>query len=174
MFDSDYGHWLAGFIAAEGSFTIIRRTDLYRGRPRTACRVQFLLGLRDDDTAVLQQVRETTGIGSLQARVASGTSRPKCVWCVRNKADVARPKCVWRVQSKPDVRGLVSLLDAHPLRSKKAADFALWREAVLYWCTLGTVEQMTARRSGRTYDWGPIPRLAAEIRAGRIYQGDSR
>lgn len=41
------------------------------------------------------------------------------------------PSMIWAVVAKRDLAAIVAYLDAHPLRAKKARDFAVWREAVL-------------------------------------------
>lgn len=74
------------------------------------------LSLRDDDSAILEEVAQRTGMGSINARSRKAGSNPQKRW---------------RVRGKKDRQILIDLLDRYPLRSKKKRDFLLWREAVL-------------------------------------------
>lgn len=114
MFDSEFGHWLAGFIDGEGCF----RVHCEKGGTYYAC--HFTLKLRDDDRAILEEIVERTGIGHLKPDLVRGTSKPAMVWVVQSKAECVK---------------LVALLDQYPLRAKKRNDYAIWREAVDHWTT---------------------------------------
>lgn len=104
----DLGHWLAGLTDGEGCFYI----------GQNLC--SFTIKLRDDDAQLIEDVREQLGgIGRVShTRNDGGTRRPQVRWDVNRKAEL-----VW----------LTRLFDAFPLRSKKARDYAIWREAVIDW-----------------------------------------
>jgi hypothetical protein len=109
---SALGHWFAGFIDGEGCFYI---ADLTKARPGVY-RPRFALTLRCDDRSTLEAAREVFGnIGTLHEYEPSGAGRR-----------VVR----WMFQSQSDCEALCAILDQHPLRSKKAKDYALWRKAV--------------------------------------------
>lgn len=112
----DFGHWLAGFIDGEGTFAI-HRQNVHRPRPGLACKL--IVKLRDDDRAILDEIVERTGIGTVCWKKPGGDGRT-------NNAQVA-----WQVQSRGDCARAVELLDVYPLRAKKSRDYAIWREAVL-------------------------------------------
>lgn len=134
MQDDAFLHWLAGFIDGEGCFSI---NGSATGRRAYSC--SFDLGLREDDSAILDEMVRRLGIGKVYYRV---TGRSQCriaTWTLRNKRD-----CLM----------LVEILDEHPLRAKKARDYAIWREAVLEWETVSQFdwrddETLTERRLSR-------------------------
>lgn len=143
-----FADWLAGFIDGEGSFTISRNT--LRGVP-CGYRCRMTLRLRDDDRAVLDMAASRTGIGSVRQDKPRNGDNPQVAWEVASKAG-----CV----------ELCRLLDAHPLRAKKARDYAIWREAVAVW----------QRVTGRNQNLGEDPaqaELAAlkmQLENGRAYK----
>jgi hypothetical protein len=113
----DFGNWLAGFIAGEGCFQIApQNVSVGFCSYCTKCIVK----LREDDRPVLDEIHERTGLGSVTWK--SEKAPPGRVW---------RPQAAWQVQSRADCLRLVAILDAHPLRAKKARVFAVWRLAVL-------------------------------------------
>jgi hypothetical protein len=152
-FDDAFGHWLAGFADGEGCFSILH----HKGREAYHC--QFIIGLRDDDTAILREVHARTGLGYLRRREV-------CPSSVKN----ARAQTYWVVHRKTDCLALVEIFDRYPLRAKKARDYAVWREAVLEW------ERWTGKRVGvrqRTcyVDWRRMAELRRQIQAVRQYPG---
>lgn len=143
----DFGHWLAGFIDGEGCF-LISQTSAARRRNTAKYVMSFQICVRADDGAILEECAQRTGLGTVYY---FQKKREK-------QGDVAR----WDCQRKADLLAMVRLLDRFPLRAKKATDYAIWREAVIYWGSL--------RNPGRWgYDWGPIPALYGRLRASRHY-----
>ncbi len=122
--DKDFGNWLAGFIDGEGCF-ILRETypDYFR--------CGFSIELRVDDAPILEEVRTRLGIGTLKYRNRSGKNGNDC------------PQASWNLQSQLDCVALMELLDKHPLRAKKAHDYAIWRMALKAQCA--RVEQNVLR-----------------------------
>lgn len=111
MIDDAFGHWLAGFIDGEGHFAIRRDKSGH-----FSC--AFQLALRCDDEAILREIHERTGLGTLGRRLTGGRSRAQAVW---------------RVSSKGDCLALSGLLQRFPLRAKKAYDLDIWSRAVDLW-----------------------------------------
>jgi hypothetical protein len=139
--------WLSGFIDGEGCFVINRNTK--RGVP-TGHRCRFALRLRDDDRAVLDAIRECTGLG---------TVRDDGAYLDRNG------QSVWEVSSKADCLSLCDLLDRYPLRAKKRADYGTWRAAVYAWQQVRGTN--AANGNGAIQD--ELHRLKVELESGRQY-----
>jgi hypothetical protein len=136
--DDAFGHWLAGFADGEGSFML--RT----GKAGIVC--AFQIGLRSDDKPVLKLIRDTVGFG--RVGLASRMGEP-------GRA------ALYSVQSRKDCAALVRIFDRYPLRAKKATDFAIWREAVSVWISLGPhcerlVSLREALRASRDYVQEPL------------------
>ena len=75
------GHALAGFIEAEGSFSITANN----GGRSWLCGMS--LNQRADDADVLCDIVRVTGLGRLYAVPARRTSRPQVVWSVASKLE---------------------------------------------------------------------------------------
>jgi hypothetical protein len=106
------GHGLAGFLDAEGSFSV---TEQNAGRTyRCACHV----AVRDDDRQILAQFQTRTGLGSLRSIPPRNRSKPQTCWTIASQRDCLR---------------MVELLQTFPLRSRKRHEFAIWAEAVRAW-----------------------------------------
>src|SRR2546430_1573997 len=132
--------WLAGFIDGEGCF-IIRET---KGDGRYYC--GFHLEVRLDDAKIIRDIHSTTGIGSLKTRYRAGARGNDC------------PQISWNVQSGRDCAKLAMILDEHPLRAKKATDYAIWRTALN--------EQFSPTR-----DWALMNVLRQQLSANKKYEG---
>jgi hypothetical protein len=112
MVDSDFRHWLAGFIDGEGCFYI---TGAGKSRPGV-WRPRFSLTLRCDDRPTIEAAQVAVGgLGTIHEYEPTGPGRR-----------VVR----WMFQSQSDCEALCAILDIHPLRSKKANDYRIWRGAV--------------------------------------------
>jgi len=115
MIDPAFGHWLAGFTDGEGAFVIRESNGTY------PC--MFEIGLRRDDTSILETIQQTLGIGRINFSHQRDTIlRPN-----------ANPKAQFRVQSKRDCIILRDVFNMYPLRAKKAQDFVIWSAAVDFW-----------------------------------------
>lgn len=148
-----FGHWLAGLIDGEGSFTISPN------RPGFVCRLS--ISLRADDSQILYLIAERTGIGKMNAKSCS----------VRDGAR-RRPQTLWRVQTKADCGTVVSILDVFPLRAKKARDYAIWREAVMVMAQMQPVHAVYWQR--RALDWARVSELKQQLAEAREYDGHLR
>lgn len=114
MWNPSQDSWLTGFADGEGTF-LITRSGSTTGNRRRAWTPRFAISLRTDDIGVLAELRAVFG-GS----IATGRKRPD-----------AHPTSTWTVAGKRDLARLLDYFDRFPLRSKKARDYAIWREAVL-------------------------------------------
>jgi hypothetical protein len=103
------GHFLAGFLEAEGSFGI----RLNNGGQSWQCSMS--LKLRDDDAELLVSLSRLTGLGRLSSVPARATSNPQVVWQIVSHAECMR---------------LAELLREFPLHGRKRREAATWSEAV--------------------------------------------
>lgn len=138
---SELGFRLAGFTDGEGHFAITRQQRPNRTSFVYGC--NFIIPLRRDDRAILECFQAETGVGSL--------------YDVERANKWGRPQSRWVVQRKAECLVLVGLFDEYPLWSKKARDYAIWRQAVLY--------MHGPRPEGKE----PLERWFNEIRAIREY-----
>jgi hypothetical protein len=134
----DFGHWLAGFIDGEGSFVILRPTTGNRWSLR------FQLTLRADDLPIIEEIHRRTGLGIVFVRGPYGKN--------------PNPDAIWLVNKIAHMRRLVEIFDRYPLRAKKARDFAIWREGVI-WRAATPFHIRT--------DSGPLPVLYEQMKATR-------
>jgi hypothetical protein len=139
--DAAFGHWLAGFVAGEGHFYIAPQND-------GGYRCGFTIKLRDDDSAILEEIRKRVGHGRMFA-----ASRPP-----------SQPQVEWKVNSRDGCAALVALFDEYPLRAKKARDYAIWREAVSVWLEMPHANGHTGRN-----DYSQMEALKAALQNGRQY-----
>lgn len=142
--DDGFGHWLAGFIDGEGCFVI------YCGKGNWKC--AFTLEVRADEAPILEEIVARTGVGVIRHNRARKNSKPQAAW---------------GIQSRADCLALVALLDAHPLRAKKAKDYAIWREAVLRWATVKRTNVLGTNSEA----WEDIAALRQRLVEGRRYAG---
>lgn len=147
--DPPTGYWLAGLTDGEGCFRIQRNAARKSGPASWA--TTFAIKLRDDDRATLDVILAATGVG----RIAADASR----------TGNSRPCASWIVDTLAGCRELVAIFDAYPLRSRKARDFSVWREAVDWWLTTPKGNRWHGSR-----DWSPMATFADRLRAARAYQ----
>jgi LAGLIDADG endonuclease len=104
------GYHLAGLADGEGCFFVAAT-----GYP------SFVIKMRADDRPLLERIRaECGGIGSIIGVPNYGHAKRK-------------PQARWQVQRKRELVWLTEVFDEFPLWSKKARDYAIWREAVIAW-----------------------------------------
>ena len=75
-----FGYWFAGLLDGEGCFSM--------AKPRVSgFRCELIIKLRDDDRAVLEQIRDELGIGTICSGVHSGPGfgNPWVRWSVGKK-----------------------------------------------------------------------------------------
>jgi LAGLIDADG endonuclease/Homing endonuclease associated repeat len=140
--DPAFGHWLAGVIDGEGSFTIRRGNSGGYFSPR------FGIKMRVDDAAILNEIQLRAGLGSVY----------------RPAPRRGNPSCRWDVHSQVDAQELIEILNEYPLRSRKAADYAIWKQAVAL---------SSAMPRGNRWcrsDWGPMVALKQQLEAVRKYR----
>ena len=119
--------------------------------------MRFAVKLRDDDHAILRRCIDITGIGYLRFNARRQLHRAG-----------AKPQAEWLVITKGDCARLVEILDQFPLLSKKARDYAIWRQAMLY---VRLRPRSSHDGKGRTpHSWGLIQDLWRQLPAVRAYE----
>ena len=151
MIEAAFGHWLAGFIDGEGCFYITST------RPAAAApgalRPKFVLSLRADDRAVIEAARDQLGgLGRIDEYEPSGPGKRT----VR-----------WSIQAQGELEALRDVLDAHPLRSKKRRDYAIWCKALSAAADLRRGSAVA--RAGNAEIYACIKRCKDEIAEVREY-----
>lgn len=154
--DPAFGHWLAGFIDGEGCFSF--SCSMYKGERRD--RPRFALFLREDDAAIVEEIHTAVGCGVVRWKAAQ--RRLSYSW--------GRPQMGWIVDSREGLRRLIAVLDQFPLRSKKASDYAIWREAVMLW--INSEQRYREGRRGRETHkcWAQITAIRERLMEARAYK----
>lgn len=140
----ELGGFLAGFIEAEGCFSIARQP----GKANHRCVMR--LGVRDDDAPLIHELWSSTGVGTITRLPAKGAIRPQVAWTVAAKADCLR---------------LIELLNRNPPRGRKAADYAIWSAAVAWWA------DGDATRYVKNRDWSAMSYLQRRLHDAHRYCG---
>ena len=116
--DDNFGNWLAGFTDGERCFRISKWNKNKRN-PSACYGCQFKIGLRNDDRPILEEIRDTLGIGFIRDQVAN-------TYGGHNNQALA----IFQVYTTAECVKLVKLFKKYPLRAKKQHDFLVWKEAV--------------------------------------------
>ena len=124
---SAFGHWLSGFSDGEACFHL--KGYARKDSPMLKFACAFQIGLRADDLSILQQIQRYFGCGTIRPFRTKSThplnfkSKPRFYYCIDSVA--------------ANLGKVVPHFDRYPLRSKKANDYAVWREAVLFLSEVG-------------------------------------
>lgn len=110
-------NWLTGFIDGEGHF------GLYKNGKYSVL-AQFNLKVRDDDSEMIELIEQQLGFGRIHRLYAKK-------YVTYSARGGSRPQIGFQVTKIEDCLKLISILDQHPLRSKKRRDYVIWREAVI-------------------------------------------
>jgi len=126
-----FGYWFSGLFDGEGHIGAFSRPR-HNGYPERRLTIQ--VQLRDDDAQVIERIHDNLKIGAtwrVQAR-PNGNGHPSIGFRVEQVEDLAEV--------------VVPLFDRYPLHSKKAREFAIWRNLVRsqYTVTMGGYSQRTA------------------------------
>lgn len=120
------GWWVTGLADGESSFVA---TLTYRSRETATGRSirvadvshRFSIALRADDNATIEKLFRYFGCGHV------GDKKPP-----KDKPD-ANPQRMFRVDAKSDLLStIVPHFERFPLQSKKAQDFAIWKEIIKF------------------------------------------
>lgn len=121
-----FGHWLSGFTDGEGCFYLgIHSSSKFRiskwGQKWGSIRMDFSIALRQDDIAILREIREFLGVG--------------VIWEKQKSPHNGKPTARFQVTKAQDlISAIIPQFERFPLRSKKARDFLAFRRGVeLIW-----------------------------------------
>lgn len=143
----EVGNRLAALTDGEGHFAI---GQINKRKPGGGtCNCSFKIKLRDDDAPFLEHMQRIVGLGKIIRLKGTDTNPNPCI--------------LWVVHAKKEVEELVAIFDRFPLWSKKQRDFAVWKEAVLYW------NYPYLDDWGRI-DWETMDVLKDELKAVREYR----
>jgi len=109
--DDNWRAWFSGWIDGEGYFQI-QPSKRDRG---IGCALR--VHVRDDDVSLIHDIMETLHCGGISHRTGSASGKPSIEWHCYN------------IDSCRSV--LIPIFDKYPLRSKKARDYKIWRDAVI-------------------------------------------
>ena len=134
-----FGNWLSGFTDGEGCFTLKKVAS--RRYPGGFCPAAgFRIVLRADDGPVLLLAQSFWNCGRLILRAGKPPSR----------RPNAKPQSSFRIEVMQDLASvIVPHFEKYPLRAKKAADFVIWRQAVLLAWRVQQRFQGRVRSTGR-------------------------
>ena len=152
--EAGFADWFAGFVDGEGCFQL-NLTKANPGNPLMMMRPMFKIGQRDDDAQVIFYCREQLGYGNISSRGKQRTFG-------RNQEYTSQPQTWLEVSSKKDFVPFCNLLDER-LRSKKAEDFLVWKEAIQYGMENGFTEN--------SLYWSEMLALKEQLSEGKKYQG---
>jgi hypothetical protein len=110
------GDYIAGFVDGEGCFALGFRRDVRHDRKGAPeyfyWDIAFAIVLRDDDSQILEMIKETLGCGRI-----STTKNSSVRYEVSDVNDL--------------INKIVPFFKNNPLRAKKRLDFKLWKEALM-------------------------------------------
>jgi hypothetical protein len=139
-----FGHWLSGLADGEGCFVLASRADKSHKLPTPLA--VFTIKLRDDDSSILHLIRSYWQCGYCNRITWTSSDRPG-----------TKPACAFRVTRVGDLLNtVVAHFDKHPLRSKKAADYFIWRQGVEFFHSI-------AQRKRRIITGGPLGRTRGTL-----------
>lgn len=111
--NNNFLSWFVGFCDGESSF------NLQKSQPHGRfCR--FIITLRQDDSAILEEIRNKLQIGNVYFTKEQ----------TRDRAG-AKPGCRFVVNRVSECLKLIDIFDSFPLQTKKKRDYLIWKEAVL-------------------------------------------
>lgn len=139
--DPAFGHWFAGFTDGEGCFM----THSVTVKGVTYYAAKFIITLRRDDMATLEEIHRQLGMGHLYLKKTN------------NKIAGAKPQASFEIANAHDLHRLVEIFEHFPLRAKKRQDFDTWKQFIV----------LHKYRSNATN--GALKELHDRLRLGRQY-----
>lgn len=165
--DPAFGWWITGLVDGEGCFfaSLSFRVKAAPNGKSYQC-VNLFAGLqiwlRADDRLTLQKAQDYFGCGRIQKKKVSRRRREK--WSKN-----AKPAYVLRIDKMDElVERVIPHFDEFPLQSKKAADYEVWKETIVF------VNQHLRGRKGwlRKYPGqvGEVVSMCERLKEARVYK----
>lgn len=130
-FSDPIGWWVTGLTDGEGCFVAASYVGPHRNKDRNGqttlsttagFHAYFTLSLRDDDAETIQKLVDYFGCGRINRKLPSP-----------GQATNARPQKKFTVNRLEELVGVViPHFDRFPLQSRKARDFDVWKELILF------------------------------------------
>ncbi len=161
----DFGNFVSGFTAGEGSFVL--RLTLNKKRGWSSPTAIFTILLRRDDREILDMIQSYFGVGKVYLVKKSEGDRKD-----------TKPKSCYYVGRIVDLYSvIVPHFDQYPLFAKKRRDFLIWRQAVelLYRVTRKKRRWRGNHRGGMLPVWSPEERsefdeISSKLKGIRLYE----
>lgn len=120
----EFCSWFTGFFDGEGCIVAFTRPHS-RNPDYSEFRLQLRIMIRDDDLDTIRHIQNNLKVGISYRRKGNGNANPAVAWVCERLQDLAEV--------------MIPLLDNHPLHTKKAKEYAIWRPLVIrrYLATLG-------------------------------------
>jgi hypothetical protein len=145
--EGEWGMWFAGITDGEGSFSIAK------GSPTGHYyQANYSLSLRVDDAQVLYDIQKHLQLGNLYDKAGH----------TNFQGYTSHPGMTFMVSGLEECYRLVQIFDRYPLRSKKALDFAIWKEFVTF--------KMSVKWKKSSVDRTQEQELYKQLRAAKAYQ----
>ena len=149
--------WVTGFADGEGCFVIGAYRRMTRKGYYLNMTPRFSISQKAVDVALLNRIREHFGVGRVVKKTAPSYSQPMKQFEVTRIADFAT---------------IVQHFDSYPLQTTKAADFVLWRRAVMLLIAASQHEKFDSgvpkgRRRYTDADIEQLFELHEQLQAGR-------
>ncbi len=163
------GWWITGLVDGEGCFYAGLNFDTKRsssGRSVSCVELQaeLTVGLRADDREPLLRMQEYFGCGKIHNRVSSKNA-PSVI-----KQGLKDPKPSRRFIIRPRellVSVVIPHFEKYPLQTKKARDFQIWKEIVLFAESELSARKGWLRRFPSKVDH--LGLLCDQLKSGRLY-----
>jgi hypothetical protein len=155
-----FGHWFSGFTDGEGCFYL----GCVKHRRANTPIAQFYINLRQDDRAILEEIRAFLGVGVIYGHVTNQSQRN------------AKPQSAFWVHRAKDVNlVLVPHFEKYPLRAKKARDFHIWKQGAELVYRVRCRPRRSLGRHGSAVRWtdaelAEFDTLASSLRQQRRFE----
>lgn len=164
MTNDSFGHWFSGFADGEACFHL--KAQKRKGQPGFHFACAFSIGLRADDQDILRVIKEYFGCGGL--RPLKALTSPEGIH--------SNPRVYYSIDTLRDnLRKVLPHFDKYHLRSKKAHDYYIYRQAVLLRHKVASGDRVITGKCGfkrwTSADEQAFFALKEQLEEGRKFKG---